>query len=493
MKGKSIVIRADASAEIGTGHVMRMIALGQAWQDAGGEVALVSRSPEALLRRCEDSGFKTLRLEGSYPASDGDLPLLLETARAAGAEWIAADNYFYDLAYQRAVRSAGFKLLLVDDYKHQPEYEADVLLNQNAGAETLSYKLNASCKALLGAKYALLRREFRDVAPPVRDYSRGARRILISFGGADPDNASLLAMEALERCASDGVEALVLAGAANVHKESLAKFIGNARTPFTLLSDVKDMPGLLRSVDFAITAGGSTCWELARLGVPMMIASIAENQDRLSEELASRRAALFAGRAAKASLSSWADALASVLKDRPLLESLSSNGPKMIDARGSLRAICAMLSGSLRLRPMAFSDAAKILAWRNSPETRSSSFDGKEISLEEHLRWLERKLSDPQSDLLMAELGPFEAGVLRYDSAGQGAEISVYLNPLWIGSGLGSKLIAAGSRFLFSRRPLAKFIEAAILPENLASQRSFASAGFKMRPDGRWLLERDGA
>ena len=56
------------------------------------------------------------------------------------------------------------KLLVIDDYNHLPEYECDLLLNQNLGAEKYTYNINPEAKLLLGPKYVLLRREFRDAA-----------------------------------------------------------------------------------------------------------------------------------------------------------------------------------------------------------------------------------------------------------------------------------------------------------------------------------------
>ena len=76
---------------MGTGHVMRCIALAQAWQDMGGEVALLSNDlPPALTMRVSAEGVRLMPL----PARSDDV---LETTRAAAAaDWAVIDGYHFD-------------------------------------------------------------------------------------------------------------------------------------------------------------------------------------------------------------------------------------------------------------------------------------------------------------------------------------------------------------------------------------------------------------
>jgi spore coat polysaccharide biosynthesis predicted glycosyltransferase SpsG len=65
---KVLTIRADADFVMGTGHLMRCLALGQAWKDAGGEVVFVTGCQSGeLLRRLRDEGFKVHVLNAIYP------------------------------------------------------------------------------------------------------------------------------------------------------------------------------------------------------------------------------------------------------------------------------------------------------------------------------------------------------------------------------------------------------------------------------------------
>ena len=186
-----LIIRADADASIGTGHVMRCLALAQGWQDCEGEVVFVGKITNAALQqKIKETGCTFMDVKQPFPAPD-DFELLRELIQEddqAVCQWVVVDGYHFTADYTRFLRQAGAKVLLVDDYAHQTEYAADLLLNQNLGSEGLSYKINQDAGMLLGNKYVLLRREFlkeqnrksKDVFP------EEAQHILVTLGGADP-------------------------------------------------------------------------------------------------------------------------------------------------------------------------------------------------------------------------------------------------------------------------------------------------------------------
>ncbi len=281
---KTLIFRADANTQMGTGHVMRCIALGQAWKDAGGSVLFVTHCDNGgIIQRVSEEGFDWVELSCSYPETDEDIATTLAVANQHGAEWIVADGYHFDLEYQQSVRRAGFKLLYVDDYNHLPEYEADILLNQNMGVDEMNYSCNSGCTKLLGANYVMLRREFR--LAERKERAGPVRNILITMGGSDPDNASRKVIEALLHSNISDLHVKVVVGPTNPHVESLAQAASEAVLNVELVCSVRDMPSLIQWADFAVSAAGSTCWELAAMKVPFITVILAENQKQAAMNL----------------------------------------------------------------------------------------------------------------------------------------------------------------------------------------------------------------
>ena len=114
----------------------------------------------ALLQRLRDENFKVIELK----SPDEFIPRLSADLRPLTSDlWVVLDGYQFTLEDQRAIRQAGCRLLLIDDCNHLPEYECDILLNQNVTAESLDYHINPDAQLLLGPQFALLRREFINV------------------------------------------------------------------------------------------------------------------------------------------------------------------------------------------------------------------------------------------------------------------------------------------------------------------------------------------
>jgi len=282
---KTLIIRADANTRMGTGHVMRCIALGQAWQDAGGDVLFISCcESDPLKQRIKEEGFKLKTIPFAHPETKDDVQQTIALAQENSAKWIVTDGYHFDLSYQQAIRNAGFKLLYIDDYNHLPEYEVDILLNQNIGAEEINYQCNSICRKLLGTRYVMLRREFRK-ASVKKSNKKEITNILVTMGGSDPDNVTLKVLQILDDLNIKNLVVKVLLGPSNPHFNKLKEAIAQIKTECELIRSVKDMPTLIRWADFAITAAGSTCWELAALRVPFVTVVLADNQEQVALRL----------------------------------------------------------------------------------------------------------------------------------------------------------------------------------------------------------------
>src|SRR5262249_39639783 len=153
-----LLIRADGAARIGSGHVMRCLALGQAWQDAGGAVTFLMASSTPALQTRVAVERMTARPIEAEPGSPADLRQTLEASRALQPSWLVLDGYHFDAQYQRALKEAGLRLLVFDDYRHAGHYCADLVLNPNPGASPHQYeRREPHTQLLLGPRYAQLR------------------------------------------------------------------------------------------------------------------------------------------------------------------------------------------------------------------------------------------------------------------------------------------------------------------------------------------------
>jgi UDP-2,4-diacetamido-2,4,6-trideoxy-beta-L-altropyranose hydrolase len=340
---KHLLIRADGNPQIGLGHLMRCLALAQHWLQRCGPVtfALAEEVPVFAARLQSEGGSqRLLAVEAGSPA-DADATGAL--AEELGAAWIVCDGYHFGAAYQARLKASGRRLLFVDDYGHGEEYCADLVLNQNLYAEPGPYARRApGSQLLLGSRYALLRREF--VAHPVEPRTVPARagRLLITLGGADPADFTSTALAAL--AAVDDMEALVIVGGSNPHRARIdhaARALGQRAT---VVAAVDDMPARMAWADFAVTAGGSTCWELLYMGVPALVVVLADNQVKVAQAVARHGAGVDLGRSEAIDVAQLGAAIAALACDQTARHAMAHAGQALVDGRGSERVTDAMLA-----------------------------------------------------------------------------------------------------------------------------------------------------
>jgi UDP-2,4-diacetamido-2,4,6-trideoxy-beta-L-altropyranose hydrolase len=337
-----LIIRADASAEIGLGHVMRCAALAQAWQSAGGRSIFALASGAQELESRFRSWGSEVALVHAKPGSADDAAQTLQICQGHSADWLVLDGYDFSESYRTGLQG-GVRLLFVDDHGGCPTPTCDIVLNANPQASAAMYEgQGGRTRLLLGSRYALLRQEFLAWRAGTTEIPEISRRILVTFGGGDPDNVTLKVMQALQEIRETRLEVTIVLGAVNPHLESINMMAGQLSHTVRVLSDVANMPHLFSQSDLAVTAGGGTCYELAFMQVPMFLIIIAENQERTVQALCDARAALSQGWFNSLDRQSLAVSLLSMICDQRLRRELRESASRLVDGRGAQRVVEAM-------------------------------------------------------------------------------------------------------------------------------------------------------
>ena len=476
-----LVFRVDGDTTIGTGHVMRCLALAQVWTDAGGKATfLLNTESPALEARLAAEGIEIGRVLAE-PGSAADAAETVAQAKRVEAEWAVIDGYHFDADYQRRIKEAGLRVLFIDDYGHAGHYFAYIVLNQNIYADAELYENKESyTRLLLGTKYALLRREFL-LSDRRRKISEKARKVLVTLGGGDPDNITSKIIEALRLTKIDDLEAVVVIGGANPHLIAIESAAGRSPFPIKIEQNVADMPRLMAWADAAISGGGTTCWELAFMGLPFATVILAENQRRSAENLAEKKVAVNLGWYEDIKPDMAAEAIAKLLADRALRQSMSNQGKTLIDGQGAQRVAKLLLPAKkVKLRKAEPGDSRLLWEWANDPEVRERSFISDQISWDEHVIWFSRKLRDPNCvQFIVLDARDNPVGQVRFDQLRDNeAEISVSIDKTKRGLGYGGLIIRQATEEIF-RITHYVAVHAFIKPENDQSVRSFEKAKFK--------------
>lgn len=307
----NIAFRTDASYDIGSGHVMRCLALADVLRLTGATCRFVCRDhPGNLIDFIQQKGFAVRKLAASdcdaranntpYSAWLGTdwLTDAEQTITALGPDqidWIIVDHYALDAAWENKICVLCHRLAVIDDLANR-RHVCDVLIDQNLGRIQDDYNdlVHAACEVLTGPRYALLRPEFahhreRSLA---RRTTPEFRRLLITMGGVDKNNITSNVLQALKECPLHSeFHITVVMG---LH----APWIDQVRTEARALQcntevlvNVQNMAQLMVESDFVIGAAGSTSWERCVLGLPSLLVILADNQQVIANALARAGAA----------------------------------------------------------------------------------------------------------------------------------------------------------------------------------------------------------
>lgn len=344
-----VVFRADASLDIGIGHVMRCLTLADALRGHGATCHFICREhPGHLLDFIRKRGFSAHDLlcrktderpkDGTgapQPAHAHWLDCDWQTdAHQTGdiladllPDWLVVDHYALDIRWEQVLKGHYKKLLVIDDLADRP-HACDVLLDQNLGRKAKDYAVLVPnhCTVLVGPHYALLRPEFA----ALREYSLRRRevpvlkQILITMGGVDQPNATGKVLEVLRACPlPHDCHITVVMGAHAPWLEQVCALAATLPWPTEVRVDISDMAQVMADSDLAIGAAGSTSWERCCLGIPSMMVILAANQQLIAHALDERGAAINLGSVANTEFSNKVTrGLHRLVSEQDLLEAM---------------------------------------------------------------------------------------------------------------------------------------------------------------------------
>lgn len=503
-----VLIRTDASSSVGTGHLVRCLNLAVELRDAGAEIILacaaVGAASEAI---CQSRGFAPTALPSSGQRSayrpgkrmaeadqteDADLCAGLASGRPF--DWTIVDHYGLDATWERQVRRASQQVMAIDDLADRA-HDCDLLLDQNLredGGQAYDGRLRKGCERLLGPRFALLDGSFSAARSTLHSQTRD--RILICFGGSDPQSMTAPVLHALQRTFGEKQRIDVVMGQMQDEPGAIRGL--NVDTPAVKMHyATRDMAGLMSRARLFVGAGGTTNWERCCLGLPGIVVSVADNQVAPCLALHDAGSHVYLGGVSEVSPEAMAEAASAVLASPGWWQRMVERCSSLVDGLGAQRIARRLHCGLMQMRPAAPEDEEKVLRWRNDPAVRRFSGSSATIATKEHAAWYARTLGDPNCHLLIGWDGRGEAGVVRYDVVHDVAKVSIYVKPERLGTGSGPALLAAGERWLAAHQPSVATISADVHVNNRASARLFANAGYRVRTSSfvRSLAERSSA
>ncbi len=346
-----VVVRADASVELGGGHVMRCLALAERLREGGGEVGFLCRDlPGNLNSVVAGQGFTVFPLPpGERDAEfswEADVRHSLAALESWGElDWLIVDHYSLDIRWETAMRSRVRGILAIDDLADRP-HGCDLLLDQNyhvAAEQRYRGLVPQSCRVMLGPDYALLRPEFESMRKKMRSRSGTVARLLIFFGTTDPGDETSKALAALALLPLEKLRVDVVVGMTNPHGEQVRKQCA-AMSNVYFHRQPENLVALMAGADLALGAGGSIHWERCVLGLPALVVAVAANQIAISEALARKGAIVYLGTAEQVTVALIAERLLQAMAEPEALRSMSAMASTLTDGGGARR-----VAGMMRL------------------------------------------------------------------------------------------------------------------------------------------------
>lgn len=464
-----VAILTEGGKNIGFGHLTRCVSLCEAFKEK-------QIYPEFIVNG--DKSIKSVLKNHQYRLFDWNKHRNKLFRMIKNTDICVIDSYLADLGLYESLCELSKMPIYLDDNKRL-DYPCGIVLNGNIHAKSLGYPKKKGVKYLLGLKYAPIRKAFWNV--PEKIIKKDVQSIMITVGGNDIRNLTPKILKFLNENYPKIIKNVVI-NSYPKEKNEIKRLRGNYVNLIFEPGAEEMKQGMLDS-DIAVACGGQTLYELARLGVPTVAFSVAENQLNNIKGWEKTGFIEYAGSYDQRGLLDKINH--SILRLFPYRERKrrSGIGRKAVDAKGTQRTITALMNNGkekIKLCPAEKDDCMDIFRWRNHPEVRKWCFNPSKISLKKHKKWFLACLDNPKVKIFIASLRGQKIGVIRFNEEESGLIVSVNLNPKFFNMSLGTELIKLGTKRVLEESKTPKPIIAEIKSDNYISQKAFQKCGYTL-------------
>lgn len=464
-----VFIITEGGVNIGIGHITRCISLYQAFEEKGIISEFAVNGDETVEDLLKDKRYRILNW-------------LKERERVfsmiENADIVIVDSYLAEHEFYKKVSETVSVSVSIDDTA-RIDYPKGIVINGSIYAEELNYTKRNNVTYLLSTRYLPIRKEFWDM--PEKEIKENIESVIITFGGDDSRNMTVKVLKLLVDNYPELTKNVII-GKGFQNTNVLEKLKDN-NTKLIYYPNAEGMKNIMLESDIAISAGGQTLYELARVGVPTIAVAVADNQ--MNNIIGWEKAGFikYAGWWEDEKVQSNILMAIGLLKDAGLREKMTKIGRELIDGFGAERiaryCIEKLFTDRLILRKAEARDIYNTYELSNEQETRKSSFNEKKIELEEHKKWFLNKLNEKESIFLIAESDNEFLGQVRFDINGKEAGISISVNKKYRGLGIGKTIIQKAIDILRSERQDILYVKSYIKEKNTLSIRLFEKTDFQ--------------
>jgi UDP-2,4-diacetamido-2,4,6-trideoxy-beta-L-altropyranose hydrolase len=360
---KTLVIRADASTSIGTGHIIRCLVLADAFKLRNWKTIFISRKlPGNLLSLIKKKHFLIeLQTPDNYKFNEINHDNYIENLGVSWSEdanetieaikklanipdLLVVDHYSLDILWENKLRSFVGKIFVIDDLAKN-NHEADFILNQDYLPNYKKHYKNLNfekSKLLLGTKYALIHPDFCKARQKV-NRDRNIKKILVFYGGTDISNETGKALCAINNLNQTDIKIDVVIGSANPHGLKLINiFASNSNIKF--FKPQNNLANLMLNADIFFGAGGSTTIETLCMGLPSLLTTTAKNQVPFIHFLDDKGIVTYLGTKEDVKQADIEISFQKLLKSTQILEHQSKQGMKLVDGKGVRRLMVELVN-----------------------------------------------------------------------------------------------------------------------------------------------------
>jgi UDP-2,4-diacetamido-2,4,6-trideoxy-beta-L-altropyranose hydrolase len=357
-----VFFRVDSSQKIGTGHVMRCLALAEELRTRGSEITFFSRDLSGNISdsiKDREFNLKILKAPKSSPSrnenyldwlevsvqEDQKEMLSLVKGATPTETCLVVDHYALDSKWEAPFKKLGLRILVIDDLANR-NHDCNLLMDQNYFSDPQTryrQRVSSDCQLYLGPEFSLLRKEFQTLGKTSRNREK-IEKLLVFFGGIDLTGETEKTLQALSLLKNQ-IQVDLIIGSKNPNREKIENLAKNLKTVKCHVQ-TPHLAKLMFEADLALGAGGSSTWERCCMGLPSFVISVAENQTETSAQMGKRGYSVFLGSHEEVSAKQLAAALDEAISQPKKILEMGKKSRELVDGMGCAKIASALLKQS---------------------------------------------------------------------------------------------------------------------------------------------------